>query len=203
MQIFICILNIPPILVDAKYEPPKNSLFEGNLFWKVLNAVRSRNEPRVVRDISPLLIPSAELLFMRGFSKLKDLTEEIQANWTKCVPRPDFTVGFQSSAFTDDEMEKLRYHSAPEKPTLFTGDLYFPFLICEVNVRSIIKNYILCLLTCVTFKCGENGLNIADRKMVAAPVPRSMDSFNFIQLCLEQSSFIERSSCFPSHMIMI
>lgn len=99
MQIFICILNIPPILVDAKYEPPKNSLFEG-----------------------------------------------------------------KSSAFTDDEMEKLRYHSAPEKPTLFTGDLYFPFLICEVKVRSIIKNYILCLLTCVTFKCGENGLNIADRQ---------------------------------------
>ncbi|KAL9130099.1 MAG: hypothetical protein Q9217_001615 [Psora testacea] len=138
-------------LVDAKYDPPRNSLFEGNLFWKVLNGVRSRNEPRVVRDISPLLIPSVELLFMRGISELKDLTEEIQADWTKCVPlvgplpRPDFTVGFQSSAFTHNEMDKLRYYSAPEKPTLFTGDLYFPFLICEA-------------------KCGENGLNIADRQ---------------------------------------
>lgn len=132
------------ILVDAKYELPKNSVFEGNLFWKVLNAVRNRNEPRVVRDISPWLIPSAELLFMRGLSKLENLAEEIQGDWTKCVPlvgplpRPNFTVGFQSSAFTDDEMEKLRYYSAPEKPTLFTRDLYFPFLICEVTVRSIL-----------------------------------------------------------------
>lgn len=144
-------------LVNAKYEPPQNSLFEGNLFWKVLNGVRSRNEPRVVRDISPWLIPSAELLFMRGFPELKNLTEEIQGDWTKCVslvgplPRPDFTVGFQSSAFTNDEIEKLRYHGAPEKPTLFTGDLYFPFLICEVKVRSIINKHILCVLTLVCY----------------------------------------------------
>lgn len=145
------------ILVDATYKPPQNSLFEGDFFWKVLNGVRSRNEPRVVRDISPWLIPSVELLFMRGFSNLKNLTEEIQTDWTKCVPlagplpRPDFTVGFQSSAFTNDEIEKLKYHSVPEKPTLFTGDLYFPFLICEVKVRSIINKSILCFLTCVYY----------------------------------------------------
>lgn len=145
------------ILVDAKYEPPKNSLFEGNLFWKVLNGVRSRNEPRVVRDISPWLIPSAELLFMNGVSELADFTEEIQAVWTKCVPlagplpKPDFTVGFQSSAFTDDEIEKLRYYTVPEHPTLFTGNLYFPFLICEAKVRSIIYNSILYLLTYIYY----------------------------------------------------
>lgn len=133
-------------LANATYEPPKGSLFEGDLFWKVLNAVRSRNEARVVRDISPLLIPSAELLCMHGVVGLKDLIEEIQADWTKCVPlagplpRPDFTVGLQSSAFTEDEVTKLRYHSAPEKATLFTAGLYFPFLICEVKVRSISKS---------------------------------------------------------------
>ena len=145
------------ILVDATYEPPENSLFENNLFWKVLNGVRRRNEPRVVRDISPLLVPSAELLFMRGFSELKDLTEEIQADWTKCVPlagplpRPDFTVGFQSSAFTNDEIEKLKCHGVPEKPTLFTRDLYFPFLVCEAKVRSIINKHICVLLTRVCY----------------------------------------------------
>ena len=39
-------------------------------------------------------------------------------------------------------------------------------------------------------------------KMLAAPVPRSMQFFSFIQLCLGQSSFIEKSSCFLSHMII-
>lgn len=62
---------------------PKDSLFAGDSFWKVLNAVRSRNEPRVVRDISSVLIPSAEVHSMRGFLELKDLTEEIQADRTK------------------------------------------------------------------------------------------------------------------------
>lgn len=43
---------------------------------------------------------------MRGVSELEGSTEEISTDWTKCVPlvgslpRPDFTVGFQSSAFT-------------------------------------------------------------------------------------------------------
>lgn len=81
-------------------ELPKDSLFAGYLLWKVLSAVRSRNESRVVRDISSLLIPSAEVHFMRSFLELMDLTEEFQANWTKCVPlagplpRPGFTIGF-------------------------------------------------------------------------------------------------------------
>lgn len=92
---------------------PQEFSFEWDLFWKVLNSVSSRNEPRVVRDISPWLTPSAELLFMHCVSGPEDVTEEIQADWNKCVPlvgplpRPDFTVGFQSSAFTDEEIEKL------------------------------------------------------------------------------------------------
>jgi len=49
-----------------------------------------------------------------------------------------------SSAFDDDEIEKLKSYTTPGK-TLFTGKLYFPFVIYEV-------------------KCGENGLNIADRQ---------------------------------------
>lgn len=146
------------ILVDATYDPPQNSPFEGDLFWKVLNGVRSRNAARVMRDISTWLIPSAELLFMRGFSNLENLTEEIQGAWNKCaplagpLPKPDLTVGFQSSAFTNAEIEKLKYHGVPEKPTLFLGDLYFPFLIGQVKVRSMINKSISCLLTCVYFQ---------------------------------------------------
>ena len=50
-----------------------------------------------------------------------------------------------SSAFTDDEVMKLKSYSAPEKATLFMEHLYFPFIMCEM-------------------KCGESGLNIADRQ---------------------------------------
>lgn len=131
-------------LGSANYEVPEHSLFHGALFRKVLNRVSNRNEARVVRDISPYIAPSVELLFLRGALNLEHLIEEIQAEWNKCVPlagplpKPDYVVGFPSSAFTDNELEKLKLHSAPEKPTLFTGDLYFPFLICEVKVRPTI-----------------------------------------------------------------
>jgi len=111
----------------------------------ILERVRSKNEARVVRDIIPSLIPSAELLYIHGASNHQHLTEEINAEWTKCIclagpsPKPDFAVGFMSSAFDDDEIEKFKSYTAPGKATLFTGKLYFPFVMCEV-------------------KCGENGL---------------------------------------------
>lgn len=129
-------------LVQAHYEPPKNSLFADDVFVDVMNSIRSENEPRVVRDIGPYITPSAEHLRLRGAPKVKHLKEIIQAEWTQCVsladprPRPDFTVGFSSSAFSSNEMKKLEYYRASQNPTEFAGNLYFPFLTCEVKVRS-------------------------------------------------------------------
>lgn len=139
------------ILLSGEYESPEHSLFQDNSFWITLEKVRSKNEARVVRDITPSVVPSAELLYTRGDQDLQYLTEEISADWTKCTylagprPKPDYAVGLISSAFTDDEVQKLKLYTSPAKATLFTGDFYFPFLMCEV-------------------KCGENGLNIADRQ---------------------------------------
>lgn len=67
------------VWVSAKYEPPENSLFEADLLWKVVNGASIRSKARVVRDISPWLIPSPELLFMCGIPGLQNLTEETQA----------------------------------------------------------------------------------------------------------------------------
>ena len=158
-------------LVNARYDHSQNFVFEWNLFWKVLNGVRSGNKARVVSDILPWLIPSAELPFICGLFELKDSRKEIQGDWTKCflfvcpLPRPDFTVGFWSSTFTGDKIKKLKYPSLLKNPTLFTGDLYFPFLIFEVKVKSIINNStLLCWLAFAISKCDNNGLNIADRQ---------------------------------------
>ena len=118
-------------------------LFQDDLFWKILSSVRSRNEPRVVRDTSPLIAPSAELLFMLGDLKTDFLTEEIQTEWNRCVPlagpvpKPDFAVGLRLSVFTDCEIRKLKYHSSLEKSTSFTTALCFPFLVCEAKVSLI------------------------------------------------------------------
>jgi hypothetical protein len=120
--------------------------------WTTLDRVRSQNEARVVRDITPYVVPSAEHLHTRGASGHNYLTEETEGEWSKCIPlggpqpNPDFAVGLAPSAFTDSEIEKLKFYTVPQKPTLFTGNFYFPLLLCEVKVRPTMYTPILCPL---------------------------------------------------------
>ncbi|KAL9125007.1 MAG: hypothetical protein Q9217_005730, partial [Psora testacea] len=139
-------------LLKATYEIPKNSLFEGNLFWEVINGVRNEGEGRVVRDLQPNVVPSAEILSFRGLSKVNYLKETVKIPWNNAVsfagpiPCPDFTVGLLPSAFTEPEIDKLHNrHNTSDTPSRFTGNLYFPLFTCEA-------------------KCGANGLNESDRQ---------------------------------------
>ena len=139
-------------LLKATYEIPKNSLFEGNLFWKVINGVRNEGEGRVVRDLQPDVVPSAEILSFRGLSKVNYLKETVKIPWNNVVslagpiPCPDFTVGLLPSAFTKSEIDKLHSrHNTSDTPSRFTGNLFFPLFTCEA-------------------KCGANGLNESDRQ---------------------------------------
>jgi hypothetical protein len=63
-------------------------------------------------------------------------------------PQPDYSVGFSSSAFTVNQLEKLKPLVGRVTDTSFfmaTWGMYFPFLTCEV-------------------KCGAVALDIADRQ---------------------------------------
>jgi hypothetical protein len=126
-------------LLNCEYDIPDDSLFHGELFWAVLDRVHIRNKSRVSRDIMPSIVPSDELLYLRGSDHLEHLTEELNAVWTKCSalagprPKPAFCVGLMSSAFTEEEILKLKSYTAPNKATLVTENLYFPFLMCEAT----------------------------------------------------------------------
>lgn len=126
-------------MLSARYEEPPAPPFPLSRFSEVLARVRTRNESRIFRDITPLLVPSAELLFLSGHSELEYVAEEISADWTKGdpmggpKPRPDFAAGISSLAFTDVEISKLQNHTAWGRATLFTDNMYFPFLVCEVK----------------------------------------------------------------------
>ena len=138
------------ILLKATYESPKNSLFEGDLFWKIMNGVRNEGEGRVVRDLQPYIVPSAEILSFCGLSKINYLKETIKILWGNVVslagptPCPDLTVGLLPSAFTEPELEKLhRCHNTSDTPSRFTGDLYFPFFTCEAKVSLSLEAMLL------------------------------------------------------------
>ena len=134
---------------------PHGSLFNDDLFKRVCQRVRNKNEARVIRDLSPLLVPSAEILYLRGATSLEHLIETVDENWIKSIPlvkgprpQPDFAVGLRSSAFTSEQLRKLQPSIGDWQTTsrlVATDEMYFPFLTAEV-------------------KCGNEALNIADRQ---------------------------------------
>ena len=134
---------------------PSDSLFHGNRFNYTCKRLRRRNEAMLLRDVTPVVTPSPELLFSYGAKNLEHLVEEINASWYKCLPliakgsnpQPDFFAGFQESAFSPTQLRKLEPFIGEFQLTHFmaTEWVLFPFLTCEV-------------------KCGQEALNIADRQ---------------------------------------
>jgi hypothetical protein len=138
-------------LLQSRYPDPQYTAFPLSEFMAIWQRAQNRNEARVCRDITPLLVPSPELLWLCGAQELENVAEEIGAEWSKCQtlggpkPKPDMVIGISTTAFSEEEVAKLKNHTAAERPTVFTDNLYFPFLLCEV-------------------KCGNEGINRADRQ---------------------------------------
>ena len=131
----------------------KSSVFTAEEFSKVLERVRNSNEARITRDVTPWIVPSAEVLCFCDELKLDYIGDELNAEWIRCAtmggkkPKPDYIAGLLQAAFTEEEINKLENYARPDRPFRFTPELSFPFLMCEA-------------------KTGEVGLNEADRQNI-------------------------------------
>ncbi|KAJ0350606.1 hypothetical protein COL154_013230, partial [Colletotrichum chrysophilum] len=143
-------------LLASQQTIPKDSLFRDDLFKATCRKVADKNEARVIRDITPLIVPSAENLATYGASELDCLIESVNEGWNNSIPltstrpQPDYSVGFRREAFTDDQLEKLspfigNFIAGDQSFFMATYLMHFPFLTCEV-------------------KCGAAALDIADRQ---------------------------------------
>lgn len=143
-------------LLERDQTVPEDSLFRDDLFGKTCEKVRNRNEAIIVQDITRLLVPSAENLTIYGAKHLNHLRETVNEGWTSMSqyegtpPQPDYSVGFGRSAFTWQQLDKLKpFVGEPgSKLTTYfmaTMWMYFPFFTCEV-------------------KCGAAALDVADRQ---------------------------------------
>jgi hypothetical protein len=126
-------------LLDQTQLVPKDSLFRDDLFQETCFRLCNENEDKVFADITPLIVPHAEILHAFGVEQLGHLVDHVK--------QPDYAVGFNKSAFSQSQLEKLDPFIEGWKytPFLATTSMYFPFLTCEV-------------------KCGNEALNIADRQ---------------------------------------
>ena len=145
-----CAEELYKSLLHSTYESPPSSLFENELYWKTLEIVYNQNKGRVIRDIQPYIVPSAEILALRGCLEITYLREKIVTQWNSVVsfagpqPYPYFALELATSTFTESEINKLEGQPL-DVPSRFTGNIYFPFLTCEA-------------------KCGANGLNESNRQ---------------------------------------
>jgi len=109
-------------LLKGTQPPPEHTLFSDDyLFKKTCKRIRGENETKVVRDIAPLIVPSAEILADRGAGHLEILRETVNACWVNSItfmkppgsrpgprPQPDFGLGFKRDAFSREQLQKLR-----------------------------------------------------------------------------------------------
>ena len=143
-------------LLTATQTVPSDSLFRDDIFKRTFRNIRNRNETRVIRDISLLIVPSAESLATYGSEHLDILIESTNEGWNNSMPltgtrpQPDYSVGFRREAFTKAQLDKLspfigNFIGGDQSFFMGTYYMYFPFLTCEV-------------------KCGAAALDIADRQ---------------------------------------
>jgi hypothetical protein len=71
------------VLLEKEQLLPKDSLFRDDLFSSTCRGVRNKNEARVIRDISQLIVPSAEIFATYGANALGYLIESTNEGWDK------------------------------------------------------------------------------------------------------------------------
>lgn len=134
------------ILLDTEQTIPKDSLFRNDLFDETCQSLEGKNEARVVRDISPLICQSTEILAIYTSVKPKYLIDSVNEGWNNSIPvtnprpQPDSSVGFRKSAFTNDQLKKLEPFVGGVNADSFlkaTYYMYFPFLTCEVKCGAV------------------------------------------------------------------
>ncbi len=133
-------------LLETEQLVPDNSSFCDDLLEETCEMVRNKNDARAVRDISPLIVPSAEILAIRGAKNVKILVESTNKGWSNSIPitptrpQPDYAVGFRRTAFTEDQLKKLSpfVRGLSEKSYFMaTYYMYLPFLTCEVKYGAV------------------------------------------------------------------
>jgi len=84
-------------LLDATQSTPKNTLFEDDLFKMTCIRLHNENEAIVLRDVTPLIVPPAEILHAFGAKQLEHLMGHLNQKWFGCVPiLPGPAPGFLS-----------------------------------------------------------------------------------------------------------
>ncbi|KAJ5330568.1 hypothetical protein N7476_000351 [Penicillium atrosanguineum] len=138
-------------LLSQPIEPPNGTLFADKHITDFHNALQNRSEARLLVDLHPLIMPSAENQYIQGNQSLKNVIDGYNDPWLKTEPiygpkpQPDHARGLKWSTFSESQRRKLGIKPDEKSPYTVREDMYFPYLTAEI-------------------KCGNQALELADRQ---------------------------------------
>ncbi|CAF9902856.1 MAG: hypothetical protein HETSPECPRED_000035 [Heterodermia speciosa] len=132
-------------MLRDEQEIPKKTLFEDDTTFRLLMArVEAENETVVFRDLTPLIAPAAELLYLHGAENLGILHGHSNMSWGRSIPlvasppQPDYCVGLGTNAFTSAQWMHMRalIRGVERNPLMATWRMWFPFFMCEAKATG-------------------------------------------------------------------
>ncbi|KAJ5556048.1 hypothetical protein N7513_003690 [Penicillium frequentans] len=138
-------------LLNQPVDPPRGTLLEDEYITNFHNALQNRSEARLLVDLHPLIMPSAENQYIQGNQSLKNVLDGYNDAWLKTEPiygpkpQPDHARGLRWSTFSESQRRKLGIKPDEKSPYTVREDMYFPYLTAEI-------------------KCGNQALELADRQ---------------------------------------
>ena len=129
-------------MLQAEQELPNYTLFDDDTTFEPLIArLTVENETMVFRDLTPLIAPAAELLYLHGAKHLGILYGHANMGWGRSIPlvasppQPDYCVGLDMSAFTSAQWKQMRalIRGVERNPLMATWKMWYPFFMCEAK----------------------------------------------------------------------
>ncbi len=149
--------------------PAYNSCSE-KMYIEIFQRASKCNEERVRRDLTPHIVPSAELLYLvDGETTLENVREEMSGDWTKCSllggtqPRPDYAYGCHPQLLLESSVPKWKTTRISTTP---------PSSRNPCNSRS----------SCARQNAERRTLVTRTEKTFTAPASPSMRSFSCAEL---------------------
>uniref|UniRef100_A0A093UXU9 Carboxyl-terminal PDZ ligand of neuronal nitric oxide synthase protein n=1 Tax=Talaromyces marneffei PM1 TaxID=1077442 RepID=A0A093UXU9_TALMA len=130
---------------------PPGTLFEDEYMQDFRNALQGRSEALVTQWLHSLLMPSAEIRYIREREGLENAIDGYNDPWFKTEPihgpkpQPDHAWGLKWSTFSGSQRQKLGVKPDAKSMYAVRDDMYFPYFAAEI-------------------KCGNQALDFADRQ---------------------------------------
>ena len=83
------------MLLEKKQPAPKDTIFRDDVFRTTCNKLQGKNEARIFKDLTPLIVPYAETLATLGAKHLDIVVESVNESCvpvTKPRPQPDYAL---------------------------------------------------------------------------------------------------------------